>query len=212
MILGLSHIIYNCDLINFQTIKNNLLTLGYYIEFEEKDIDNYFLKDLLYDKNNITSNMVFFKKKNFPSIEIIVYGNVLKQKPNYKFEETSNTIFVNTDSKNIICNFYSILGLKSIETNNTLNIHIKSLAPSMNINLCYKNNLSFTHQKNYYLDNLGINSISLLSSNVREEYEKLQSLNLYCTQIVTKFINGKMLEIFFTKNKNEIIEFISYKK
>jgi len=216
VIFGLSHIVYACDYLNYKVVNDLLTSNGYYISFEEKRIINENVYELVKDKDNIISDMVFYKKDNNPSIEVVVYKAVLEEKAIFKLSFNKEELKIKSfyNDINSVKKFYQNLTFDMSFFLDNTKIKINSIAPTMKIDINYeKSNLEMKGIG--YLDNLGVNCISLLVSAIEDKYKKLKELEeVKLTVLFKKKINNKILKVFFCKNtlNNEIIEFVEYER
>ncbi|WP_419766204.1 MAG: hypothetical protein ACNI28_05420 [Arcobacter sp.] len=216
MIFGLSHIVYACDHLNYKVINELLISNGYYISFKEKKIVNKDVYEFVSDKNNIISDMIFYKKGKNPSIEVVLYKTVLKEKATFKLSFNGEELKIKSFYNNInsVKSFYQNLTFDMSFFLDNTTIKINSIAPTMKMDINYeKSNLEMKGIG--YLDNLGVNCISLLVSTIEDKYKILKELEeVKLTILFKKKINNKILKVFFCKNtlNNEIIEFVEYER
>lgn len=218
MIFGVSHIVYASDYSSFENLNKIILINGYKEYFRQDKISNSDVIELIDNKKNLTSGMVFYKKESNPSIEIVLYDKISFEKSAFDlyFDVDGRTLLnYNDNNLNDFVNICKLLGFGNYD-GEKLEFSINSPAPTMNLKIMghndNHNNLSFG-----YLDNYGVNCFSLLVSKIEDKYRminEIKNADIVLTELFEKSINEKVLKVFFLKSliSGIIIEFIEYRK
>ena len=233
MILHIDHIAVSS--INFEKNIKFLESLGYKKKFLQKNIKNLDIKRNFLKKFSFNHDLALLDLIGNFSIEIISYGhkmfnnscfiplvenskccffpnslNVLES--NYQNDSffKFNKIFVRVKNIEKALKFWSVFGFKFIKRVGIFFVlSFKSLLNKCEYYLYLQESLELN--TNFYLDDLGFNSLSFITTSAEKERELISKKGIETTKIEQLFLNDKLLNIFFAKSENgKIIEFISF--
>lgn len=207
MLIKLDHITYSISKLEYPIIHKKLESKGYQIKFSEINFKNPINKMELMIEFQEFSDMVYYEKKGFISIEVIIYKKIHMDMNTIEeiFEQNHCEFFVN-DFKTM-SEMLSIIGGK---INNEREINIKNLIDK-SIYVIKFNELSL--KRTWLCDFNGTGCLTFLVNSCENMKNKLEDNNYICTEINEIKIGENKINIFFVSNEyGDFIEVISMVK
>jgi len=233
MILHIDHIaIASCD---FERDINILKSFGYKVRFIENRLKNSEIKREFVRKFTNEHDIALLDRTDNFSIELVNYGYEGQSFSSFYFQENSlfplinlsdsekinldtssarfNNFFLNVNDLDKAIFFWKTIGFCLREKTTDFAILIfKSLLCSClyTVQLIKKDILK---NKFIFLDDIGFNSLAIVSSNLNADREKFKNIGLNVTDVDCLNINGKKICVFFVSGfDGEILEVIGVNK
>jgi len=219
MIIHIDHLALTTD--GFKDDINILEKFGYKLRFLERDIKNLDIKKQFLRNFTKNHDIALLDNINGLSIELINYPVSGVEKSIFYPKINNNTISKLQDVRkgfSEICfkthnfseslKFWKSLDFHVYEQNkNITRLKIRSLINRSDYFVCIENANELEGQ--CFLDDLGFNSIALISTSITKDRDFLIKQNFDATPIDTLELNGKNLNIFFVKGPSlELLEII----
>lgn len=232
MFLGISHLILTTDGKRKSTIVGILKNIGYEIDFIENELENNSAKFNFMFNSNKYHNITFLKHKSKYAIEVIEYKEVRNIRNNllvsfeekllnedrgvgeilgYRiyYNETLNIeYFISLENRFIFktndveqeIKFWNQLGLKNID----YQVNIKSPLVQWRGNIELIND----NCKYNYMDNIGVNTICLLTNDINKDENKIDTDK---SEIFSMNVNKKDMSNLLIKRDSYNIELLEIK-
>lgn len=230
MILQIDHIAISSD--DFERDLEFMESVGYNLEFVERNIENLKMKKALMNNFSETQSLALFRKENSLGIEILHHGTLTHNKSyiqpifegilpeiekKYNAEKIgyisresdSNFKFdklaIKTCSLKQSKDFWEYFGFKQIQ-NKPIILEFNSILSGSSCQVYLKKTNSCS---SHFLDDRGFSVIAFITNSIKREWDTLKSKEIKVTDIECLTLNNKNLEIFFALGPSgELVEVV----